>query len=89
MLSAEDNSLVKQSHIEAFLEKGMMLLDINIQYLNYLAGESQLIGAELGQETNQGNFEKMAGKRKLTWWDVHIRSTNNQYRNFLDLSPFI
>lgn len=32
--------------VEEFLERGLILLNENVKYINYLSGEKQLIGAQ-------------------------------------------
>jgi len=46
-LNKKTNAFVASAvQSEVFLEKSIILLDENIRFLNYLSGESQLIGGE-------------------------------------------
>lgn len=49
-LSVATKTKLDAHHKQDFLENALFLLDENIKFLNYISGESQLIGAKLCTE---------------------------------------
>lgn len=79
----------------------MILLDMNIQFINYISGESQLIGAKYSaadqslsvSQYSDCNSRKSVNSAKSWWTDLLPSPEDSQKldatRNFLDLSPFL
>ena len=77
--------------VEEFLERGLILLNEDIKYINYLSGEKQLIGAQYQKLPEDQAFNNLIKSSKDSFWNTFLPQNQNYavHECILDMSPFL